>query len=450
MSIPRSSLERTTRSAFGSPTPSSTTPSSPVISAPIARSRSITARRLGLSPTSRIVRSASGWIARGDQPERRRGHVAGDAFIDCSHATPSFNAPGDAAARLILASDVDAACSQHPFRVIPRPHQFPNGGSALGAKRREQDRRLDLRARDRRLVVHGSERRVPDDGEWRQRVGSSGVQHRAHRAQGPDDTGHRTPSQRGVAVQDGVHRRAPRACPRRGACSSRSCRSRGSRPAPSSPSTPGESDAVVDRPAALALALDRDAERSDDARRRAHVCAVAGAGDPALALGERGEEQGAVADRLVAGQPQVAAQPRGAPHHGDVGAGPAGSARLDCRAHDDATPTSLWTSSCSGRRRAISDRNAVEGQLLRAVGERLVGSRVHLDHDPVGARRDAGHRQRRHERALARRVRRIGDHRQVAELRAAPGSPRRPSCCVWSSRRCGCRARTGSRWGCPS
>ena len=75
--IDRSSLERTTRSATGSPTPSSAAPvPAPArlplplpsigrssIRAPIARRMSMIARRVGLTPTLRSVSSASGCVA---------------------------------------------------------------------------------------------------------------------------------------------------------------------------------------------------------------------------------------------------------------------------------------------------------------------------------------------------------------------------------------------------
>ena len=53
---------------------------------------------------------------------------------------------------------------------------------------------------------------------------------------------------------------------------------------------------------------------------------------------------------------------------------------------------------------------------LLAVGQRLVRARVDLDHDPVGARRDAGQRHRLDQPALAGGVRRIDDHRQVGQV----------------------------------
>ena len=63
------------------------------MSAPMRRSRSMTARRVGLTPTSRRVSSASGWIAAGDQPEGGRGHVARDPLIDRLHRHPSLHRP---------------------------------------------------------------------------------------------------------------------------------------------------------------------------------------------------------------------------------------------------------------------------------------------------------------------------------------------------------------------
>ena len=74
----------------------------------------------------------------------------------------------------------------------------------------------------------------------------------------------------------------------------------------------GRHDPVADtfRPS-VPTALDGGAERRDDPGRRPDVGAVAGAVDPALAGGERRQHQRPMADRLVAGQAQLAAQPRG-------------------------------------------------------------------------------------------------------------------------------------------
>ena len=50
---------------------------------------------------------------------------------------------------------------------------------------------------------------------------------------------------------------------------------------------------------------------------------------------------------------------------------------------------------------------------LRRVAQRLLGLRVRLDDDAVGARRDGGAGERRHELAAAGGMRRVDDHRQV-------------------------------------
>ena len=68
-------------------------------------------------------------------------------------------------------------------------------------------------------------------------------------------------------------------------------------------------------------------------------------------------------------------------------------------------------------------RELVGEQRLRAVADRLLGARVHLDDDPVGARRGRGQRQRQHQVAPPGRVARVDDDRQVRELLAAPARP---------------------------
>ena len=70
-------------------------------------------------------------------------------------------------------------------------------------------------------------------------------------------------------------------------------------------------DAVVDAAPVSGQPLDRGPEPFDRPRRRPDVLAVAGVVDPALAGGQRREEQRPMADRLVAGQPGLAAEPRG-------------------------------------------------------------------------------------------------------------------------------------------
>jgi hypothetical protein len=65
--------------------------------------------------------------------------------------------------------------------------------------------------------------------------------------------------------------------------------------------------------------------------------------------------------------------------------------------------------------RGHQSRELAEVELLLSVGQRRVGIRMDLDHHAIGADRDATHRERRHEPALAGRVARIDDDQQVAQ-----------------------------------
>ena len=84
---------------------------------------------------------------------------------------------------------------------------------------------------------------------------------------------------------------------------------------------PAGDDAVADGRAVGLDAIDRGAEGRDDRGGRADVGTVTGAGDPALAVGQGGQHQRAVADRLVAGQPQLPAQAGAGTDARDLGLG---------------------------------------------------------------------------------------------------------------------------------
>src|SRR5262249_49160578 len=123
---------------------------------------------------------------------------------------------------------------------------------------------------------------------------------------------------------------------------------------------------VVDVPARADRARDVRAERPDDPRRRAHVGAVTGAGDPGLAAREEREHQRPVADRLVAGQAELAGQLPGWP---DLGGGTWRGHGAQCRDSPSplpdgskrprapgSPPSWRWrTCSCTGSRSRISD-----------------------------------------------------------------------------------------------
>ena len=145
--------DRTTRSAIGSPTPSS----GPArcgrssMSAPIERRMSITARRVGLTPTSAERELGVGMDRAGDQPERRRRDVARDPFRRPSATdTPPSTVHGDAPIRRILALDRHAPRPQHPLRVVARGDRLADRRPPIRSQPGQQDRRLHLRARHRR------------------------------------------------------------------------------------------------------------------------------------------------------------------------------------------------------------------------------------------------------------------------------------------------------------
>ena len=128
-SIARSSAERTVRSASGSPTSGS--PASPTgrssMSAPIARSRSMTPRRVGLTPDVAEGQLGIGMDRAGDEPERGRRDVARHPLVDRLHRQPSFERPGDlarsAVRRVQPGSRVPAASApcDRGSRLVPGP-----------------------------------------------------------------------------------------------------------------------------------------------------------------------------------------------------------------------------------------------------------------------------------------------------------------------------------------
>jgi hypothetical protein len=79
--------------------------------------------------------------------------------------------------------------------VVARRDGLADRRPTLCPQRRQQDRRLDLRARDRGPAIDGAEGLATDDGQGREGIVGSGVERRAHRAKRFDDTGDRSASQ---------------------------------------------------------------------------------------------------------------------------------------------------------------------------------------------------------------------------------------------------------------
>ena len=173
-----------------------------VMSAPIARRMSMTARRVGFTPTPRSVRSASGWIAAGDEPEGCSRHVAGNALVDRRHRSPSLHRDRHCSLpatglgrRQVLRPDRDPSSPQHPFGVVARRDRLADDRRPLRPEPRQQDRRLHLSARDRGPAVDREERMTTDDGERRKGIVSPGMDRRAHRPKRFDDTSDRSAPQ---------------------------------------------------------------------------------------------------------------------------------------------------------------------------------------------------------------------------------------------------------------
>ncbi len=264
-----------------------------------------------------------------------------------------------------------------------------------------------------------AERRAADHRQRWQRIAVAGVELGAHRAQWLDDTGHRTASQRRVAVQDGGHRAAPASSRRGVAGSSRSCRNRAAPPAGRRPSRPVPDDPVVDGPAVLARSARRRRRVAADGGRGADVRPVAGAADPASPSARAASIRARWLIDLSPGRRRSPRSRRALSIDRGVGRlGPAVTSRCprvppprSARSRPAAPAARSAGSPWSARTPRVDRddghhqlRELVEGQLLLGVGERLVRARVDLDHDPVGPDRDAAERQRRDEPALARRV----------------------------------------------
>ena len=162
---------------------------------PCARRMSMTARRVGLTPTSRSVSSASGWIAPATSQNAAAETSPGTRSSIALHRHPSLDRPGHRAVRRVRPLDRHAPRPQHPLRVVARRDRLADRRPPIGPQPGQQDRRLDLGARHRRRDVDRPERGMTDHGQWWEGVVPAGVEHGAHRAQWFDDTSHRTATQ---------------------------------------------------------------------------------------------------------------------------------------------------------------------------------------------------------------------------------------------------------------
>ena len=116
------------------------------MSAPIARRRSMTARRVGLTPTSRRVSSASGWMAPATSQNAAAETSPGTRSVDRLHRQPSFDRPGHRRrparpparpARRVPAASAPCGRASRPTRgpSSARPPAAPPAGSPTSPAR---------------------------------------------------------------------------------------------------------------------------------------------------------------------------------------------------------------------------------------------------------------------------------------------------------------------------
>jgi hypothetical protein len=199
-----------------------------------------------------------------------------------------------------LSPHAGAGVLEHPFAVIAtRDRLADHGRPGARVQSGEEQARLDLRARDRKLVPNRGERASLDD---ERSVAVGRLDPSAHLAQRPRDPLERAARERLVADE--------------------------LEPAVLTGEDPGQEPhqrsgvPAVDRtlrwaqppqagaghPHELALELDARPERSDSVGRRVRVRGGPEPGHRALPLGDRGDEESPVGDRLVARDGEVTAE----------------------------------------------------------------------------------------------------------------------------------------------
>ena len=344
---PRSSDDRTTRSAIGSPAPSSGRAALVDRRRPSVRSRSMTARRVGLTPTPRNRSSASGWIAPATSQNAAAEGSPGTTSSRAATVWPpsiSTTAPPSGVAS---GPHGDAARPEHPLGVIPRRDRFADPGRALGRAAGQQDRRLHLRRRHRRRPVDRAE--APPGGHDQRRPLAGHALH----ARRPSRGAARRCAPSAVAAA----RRRRRGSHRIG-CAGDDAReqphARAGVAAVEDRRGLAKASGAVRRDDVVDVARPRPAVRVTRAPSASTIPAVERTSAPSpaplirdVAVREEREHQRPVADRLVAGQPELARQPRRARRPVGVPAGvvvvvisvlrePAGAGRVDVRPDDRA------------------------------------------------------------------------------------------------------------------
>ncbi len=154
--MPRSWLDRTTRSARGSPSaPSRVAMAASPISAPMRLRMSMMARRVGFVLTPARWSSASGWIAPATSQKAAADGSDGTESAIGRHPGRSLDGHGVLPVGAASLVHGHATGAEHPLGVVPGCHRLGHARLAVRRERRQQDRGLDLCAGDGRPVVDG-------------------------------------------------------------------------------------------------------------------------------------------------------------------------------------------------------------------------------------------------------------------------------------------------------
>ncbi len=197
--------------------------------------------------------------------------------------------------------------------MVAGRHRFDDAGDAGRVQPRQQHRRFDLGRCDGQPVFD-RDRRAQAAHRQRQAIARTGGEVGAHARQRFDHPPHRTPRQRRIADErrgdrmagDQAHQQPGRRA--RIAHVERGLRLQ----------QPADADAPH-MPDAIAVALDRRAHRPHRCGGGQHVLALQQPFDPALPDGQPREHQRPVADRLVPGHGQRAAQRAAGGNHLGLG-----------------------------------------------------------------------------------------------------------------------------------
>ena len=239
----------------------------------------------------------------GDEGEGGRGGVAGDGDVAGAQLGLAVEMVAQAAALERFGGEGGAEMAEHVLGVVAGGDGLVDPGAAAGVEAGEEEGGLDLGRGDLEAVLDGQGVAGALDGE-RQAAALAGGEAGAGLGERDGDPAHGAAAQAGVAGHDGEDRvggqqAGEQAGGGAGIAHVEDVAGLGE----------GADAAAGDAPG-RAVAGDVGAEGAHGGGGAEHVLALEEAVDRGLADGEAGEHQGAMADRLVAGDADAAGQGR--------------------------------------------------------------------------------------------------------------------------------------------